>query len=110
MIYVWGFKEIEIAHCFGVTESRISQRLKGLQARLSQTLAVQELSPVEGVRKEVSEISERERAVQACLATLLPTKGSEQPWMELPEVSEVEKEKAWALEGHHEEGVPEWFA
>jgi DNA-directed RNA polymerase specialized sigma24 family protein len=32
--YQYGFKEIEIAHLYGLTKSRISQRLKGIQNRL----------------------------------------------------------------------------
>lgn len=34
--YVWGFKEIEIAAIFGITESRISQRLSSAVSRIAQ--------------------------------------------------------------------------
>lgn len=34
--YVWGFKEIEIAALFGITESRISQRLSQAVSRIAQ--------------------------------------------------------------------------
>lgn len=33
--YVWGFQEIEIAQCFGVSESRISQRLQAALSRIA---------------------------------------------------------------------------
>lgn len=34
--YVWGFKEIEIAAIFGVTESRVSQRISAAISRITQ--------------------------------------------------------------------------
>lgn|GEM_PF-5308001 len=34
LIYVWGFKEKEVGDCFGVSESRISQRLKKIQKNI----------------------------------------------------------------------------
>lgn len=39
LYYVWGLSEKEIGHCFGVTESRISQRLGNVQARIRRALA-----------------------------------------------------------------------
>jgi predicted transcriptional regulator len=34
--YVWGFKEIEIAALFGITDSRVSQRLSSAVSRVAQ--------------------------------------------------------------------------
>lgn len=34
LIYKWGFSEVEVAECFGVGKSRVSQRLKRVKKEL----------------------------------------------------------------------------
>jgi predicted transcriptional regulator len=110
LAYVWGFKGKEIADLFGVTESRISQRIESIQKSLSQTVAVQELNPVERVRQEVEEIRESQREVQRELEAFLQAQGTDRSKLEREADRWVEAEKSWALAGDHAQGVPEWFA
>lgn len=51
--FIWGMNEIEIADIFGVTESRVSQWLKGIQGRLSKRAAQE--SDSEGERENSME-------------------------------------------------------
>lgn len=53
--FIWGLDGKEIGHCFGVTESRISQRLQRIQAGLSEALSREEQRT--GEREEPAEVS-----------------------------------------------------
>lgn len=38
LIYVWGFTEKEVGHCLGVSDSRVSQRLREVEKRIQQVI------------------------------------------------------------------------
>lgn len=69
LFYGWGFNEAEIGNLFGISESRVCQRLKRVQEGLSKRIAAQErresagelakvLCPqAEGVRWTVGKVS-----------------------------------------------------
>jgi RNA polymerase sigma factor (sigma-70 family) len=60
--YQWGFREREIGDLFGLTESRISQRLKDIQTRLHWVLADEQDRAERGnLVPEISELSAQYR-------------------------------------------------
>jgi len=105
--YEWGFTAREIADCFGVTESRISQRLKGIQKGLSLEMALDEQRPDQVVRSKAELEAWREREKERLVSGLLPpaTAG-----MECPEDREMAEGKFWEVEIDHGASFPEWFA
>lgn len=110
LIYVWGLKGSEIALCFGVDESTISQRLKRATGTLSKTVAVKELSPLQGVREEVEEVAKRKRKRSAAMEAFLRQALQGGSRMECETDQSVEEKQFWSMESHHAESVPEWFA
>jgi RNA polymerase sigma factor (sigma-70 family) len=59
LYFVWGLNEEEIGHCFGVSQSRISQRLIGIQARISKCLAKGESGEISQIEPRVQSPSAR---------------------------------------------------
>lgn len=107
LIYVWGFKELEVGHCFGVTESRISQRLKGIQEKLSREMAREKQREVENLLGELPENGVRETISEETMEKVLREKVE---GMEFEAHFGMAEEKFWAMEIANEESFPEWFA
>lgn len=107
LAYVWGFKGREIAHLFGLTEGWASQRLKGIQSRLSQSVEVKELRPLEKKSEKVSPIPQRQSGGQGH-SEAVPAKDGD--CMELEASSGLAQSQSLEMEGYCEEGIPEWFA
>ena len=115
--YEWGFKETEIAHCFGVTESRISQRLTRIQIGLRYGMAAEEQGEAQGVfaqkfeEEDCSEEirSEVARSTELKMARVLQKAMHLAQGVECPETDEVEKEEPREVESTHEACFDEWL-
>lgn len=58
----WNFTEGEIANCFGITESRICQRLSGIHKRLQETLLRGVSKSKPGMARQENEGMEKEQS------------------------------------------------
>jgi DNA-directed RNA polymerase specialized sigma24 family protein len=107
LIYEWGFKAKEVGDLFGVTESRISQRLFEVQKRISSAMAIEEQRPAQVVFAQSEIKAWRERERQRGLEILSEEKGN---GMEHGETYGLEEAQFWSMEINHEASVPQWFA
>jgi hypothetical protein len=107
LTYVWGFKEIEVGHCFGITESRVSQRLKGIYQGLSRKLEAEERRQGQGSNGEVPQNSQGETSSTHSLEEILRI---ETNGLECETAFSLANEKFWSVEVDNGEGYPEWFA
>lgn len=92
LCYKWEFNEAEIADCFGVTESRICQRLKGIQSRLRQR-----------IEKEESRVS---RAAESLQPRVSETYGE---LLEFRTDSKMAREESRAMAGTYAACFEEWL-
>lgn len=117
--YVWDFTGQEIGYCFGVAESRVSQKLKKIQKRISQTLPrAQKERPKMGGSPEVTESGldkEKERRPQlqeirtSEVEALLSETKAIRTGMEQLEGKFLEKEKPSQVESYYEARFDEWL-
>lgn len=91
----WGFREIEIANLFGVSESRISQRVKRIQERISARIEAQE-------RTKISRDAERK------VAKVLPGEKEGGPSLEFEANEGMERKEPGEMGSFNGESVKEW--
>jgi hypothetical protein len=103
----WEFTLQEIGDLFAVTESRISQRLSLVEARVFAALQKEERRPDEEIARRLAEDAQGSGWISAGLASLGEAKREGAPGGAHPSVA---SEEPGALEGDHEEVFPEWFA
>lgn len=96
--YVWDFKNEEIGHCLGVSESRISQILTAVQKDLRKTLS--KASPKTPGQQE-------ERSSE--LGSLLQEENGLIQRMEQSQNRQMAKAESQSLEDHYEQGYSEWL-
>jgi len=111
--YEWGFKETEVAHCFGVTESQICKRLTGIQARLSRAMAREE--PREGSRIFETEAkaapckSRSPQSRQCEVARLGSEKRGSSAGLARESNDGLEEEEPFSMESSYEASFDEWL-
>lgn len=94
--YVWSFREAEIADCFGVTESRICQRLKRIQSCISARIA-----------KEKNPGANREGPGE--MAGILSEETTGEPQMGFSKDRKMAKRESRGLEEDYETGFDPWL-
>lgn len=113
LTYEWGFTEQEIGDLFGITESRISQKLAGVQAHLSQTLAKEESETHADVRTQVRAFEARQSRIQreapSSLAEILSGLPDKEPPMECRADRIMAEIQPWQMALHYAEGFQEWL-
>lgn len=92
LYYVWGLNEAEIAYCYKITESRVSQILKGVQERLRKRIEKEEQE------KGVSKVEE-----------LLQKENGRGPRMECEKIIRMEEEESREMEKDSSRFLKEWF-
>lgn len=81
----WGFSEVEIGHLFGVTGSRICQKLKGVEGRLSKSQKRKPRSSKEGTRKvEAVERIKRQEVPERAAQTMAREESREVESLDVP--------------------------
>jgi len=90
--YKWGLSEAEIGNCFGVTESRICQRIKGIQGRIRKRIEAQE-SRIQEETKTVQQGIRQEKREEMAIGT----------------DQEMARRESRGLEGAYETGFREWL-
>lgn len=98
LMYEWGFLQKEIAHCLGVTEGRISQRLSKIQKRVQTALRADETPRPNCPSERI-----------ANLQTLPPKETERRSRLEQKADVGVEKEKPREVEISYEESFDEWL-
>lgn len=93
LYYKWGFHEAEIANCYGVTESRICQRLKEIQSSI-----------YERIKKEESKLSEE---AKGALEEILREEKEGRPELELRTDQEMARRESRAMERNFGQGYSE---
>jgi len=107
LLYVWGLKLNEIGHCFGISESRVSQRIRGIQERISQTVAGQEQRSPGEIRQNIQGNELWQGSAEAYLETPCSKERQE---MERGTYFGLETEESGSLEENSQENFPEWFS
>ena len=92
LFYEWGFDESEIADCFGVTKSRICQRLQRVQSSLSKI-----------IKKEESRISEKTESIQSAISS------KKRQTLEFRTDKEMAKRESRGLENYFETFFNKWL-
>lgn len=96
--YVWDFKNTEIGHCLGVSESRISQILSGIREDVQKIL-------LEGVPKRSALSEDPKRKMES----LFEEKTSGRPGMEQsPSNSMAEEQSGW-VEAAYAPSFSQWL-
>lgn len=94
--FEWGFSEAEIADCFGVTESRVCQRIKRIQGCLSERIT--QTQDAGTSRKGSSEME-----------GLLLSQTKERPQLEFRPDKEMARRESRGLEETYETGHDPWL-
>lgn len=110
---LWGLDNREIAYCFGVTESRISQIFSRVEKILSRVVAREESGASEGLLQIVSKAapsgSEGQGKGHGKVAHLLPKEDGSFSRLERYTSWELAKEEPWQVESYHEASFQEWL-
>lgn len=112
--FAWGFNEKEIGNCLGVSESRISQRLKAIQKRVLEAMADKESGEVSGVSEkgDAGEApgSELQGSRESKMEEMVREKKRYGSQISIYKNQGVETEESRQMELNSETCFPEWFA